>query len=430
MNAPHPRRRLRLRLAPTGSRRDRVFRQTMKFYSKARQSDLTSFAVRLLPPFLRQRLARWRRERMQPQLAPLQARLNQILDENRDARQMIIFPPSLDWHTQLFQRPQQLALALARQGALVFYLLPGASGQEEPFRLVGERIYLAQAPCEIFWPCVNPIIYLLTWNRKFANAFRQPRVIYDYVDEIEVFEGSYSEMVRDHKKLVSSSALVLATALRLHEEVLPSRPDALLCPNGVEFDRFAPPAEPLPVPGDLEPILEAGRPVIGYYGALALWFDYALVEGAARRRGDLSFLLIGPDYDSTLPPALLDLQNVYWLGVKPYADLPRYLHRFDVATIPFLLNRITHATSPLKLFEYMAAQKPVVITPMQESMRYPGVLVAKDLEEYLSRLDEALRLNDDPAFRSRLRETAHANTWDARARQILEAFAAKGSPLP
>lgn len=422
MKPPSLSRRLRLRLAPTGTRRDRVFRQTFKFFSKARQFSLTSFAVRLLPPFFRAPLARWRRERMQPRLAPLQARLNQILAEHPQARQVLIFPPSLHWSTQLFQRPQQLALALARQGALVFYLQAKYGPEAEPFQQVQPRMFLANVPCETFWPCEEPFIYLLTWNRKYASAFNRPRVIYDYVDEIEVFEGNYAEMVRDHAKLVQSSALVLATAQRLYEQVQPVRPDALLSPNGVDYPHFAPSDELPPVPEDLAPILQTRQPVVGYYGALAQWFDYDLVEAAARRRQDLSFVLIGPDYDSSLPPSLLDLPNVYWLGVKAYADLPGYLHRFDLATIPFQLNPITHSTSPLKLFEYMAAGKPVVITPMQESMRTPGVLVARDLEEYLLRLDEALRLKDDPSYLEQLRKVALENTWDARARQILEAL--------
>src|SRR5205823_3980007 len=106
----------------------------------------------------------------------------------------------------------------------------------------------------------------------------------------------------------------------------------------------------------------------------------------------------------------------------------RYLRHFDVATIPFVLNDITHATSPLKLFEYMAGHKPVVITAMHESMRYPGVLVANDAGTFAARLDEALRLGRDAGYRERIDRVARANTWDCRARQLLEALAAHPKP--
>jgi glycosyltransferase involved in cell wall biosynthesis len=95
------------------------------------------------------------------------------------------------------------------------------------------------------------------------------------------------------------------------------------------------------------------------------------------------------------------------------------LRHFDVATIPFRLNAITHATSPLKLFEYMAACKPVVITPMQESMRYAGVLVARDALEFSAQLDRALEMRHDQTYLATLKRVAQENTWEARARQIL-----------
>jgi glycosyltransferase involved in cell wall biosynthesis len=163
--------------------------------------------------------------------------------------------------------------------------------------------------------------------------------------------------------------------------------------------------------------------VIGYYGALARWFDYNLLKSVACLRPDLSFVLIGPYYDSTLKSSsLLELPNLFYLGVKPYAQIPAYLRCFDVAMIPFQLNDITHATSPLKLFEYMAGGKPVVVTPMRESLRYPGVLSGKDPAEFAAQLDLALQLRNDSKYIAALDEVARQNTWDARARQLLQAL--------
>jgi hypothetical protein len=68
----------------------------------------------------------------------------------------------------------------------------------------------------------------------------------------------------------------------------------------------------------------------------------------------------------------------------------------------------------------MAAGKPVVITPMQESMRYPGVLVGGTVAEFSSQIDKALQLKDDPEYQKILACAVKENTWDARARQILE----------
>ena len=81
--------------------------------------------------------------------------------------------------------------------------------------------------------------------------------------------------------------------------------------------------------------------------------------------------------------------------------------------------------SPLKVFGYMAAGKPVVITPMHESMRYEGVLVAETAQDFSEQIDRALALREDPQYLAVLDRVARQNTWDVRARQILDALRKK-----
>ena len=218
---------------------------------------------------------------------------------------------------------------------------------------------------------------------------------------------------------MATSRVVLATARRLHEEVKQWRPDAIYCPNGVDYDHFHLAVPPSP-PADIADLVAAGRPIIGYYGALARWFDYELVARAAAIRKDWTFLLIGPDFDNS--PAVHDfagLPNVRWLGEKKYEELPAYLYYFSVATIPFLVNDITKATSPVKLFEYMAATKPIVTTDMPECRAQPCVIVARDAAEYVAMLEEAIHRGKSESYRRELDQAARGNTWEARLRMII-----------
>jgi hypothetical protein len=230
---------------------------------------------------------------------------------------------------------------------------------------------------------------------------------------------------------VNNALLVLTTAEKLFHATRMSRPDAILCPNGVDYTHFALTREKdvETPPDDLIPIVQRGNPIVGYYGALAEWFDYELVKKLARLREDISIVIIGPDYDGTMPPSFLDLPNLDWLGVKSYEKLTAYLAYFDVAMIPFLLNEITHATSPLKLFEYMAGGKPVIVTPMQESMRYDGVLVADTPIAFSKCIDQALQLRSDSNYLQRIDQLAKMNTWQTRAEQILSALGESGKIL-
>lgn len=351
--------------------------------------------------------------------------LREILKkEKSDFKKLIVFAPTIEWDAKLFQRPQQLALALGRKGALVFYLQPVPDLKQPPFRLIGTGLYLCNVYLEIFHSIPNPYVYLLTYNSHYASYFCDPRIIYDFIDDIDVF-GDRDQLTKGHEYLLKNAYVVLATAKKLVEEVQDIRPDVIYSPNGVTYEHFSKAArkEYSSPPQDLASIINLSQPIIGYYGALARWFDYNLVKQTAILKPQYQFVLIGPDYDGTLwNTDVLDIPNIHWLGAKPYRELPHYLQYFDVAMIPFLVNEITNATSPIKLFEYMAGEKPVVITPMRESMHYPGVLTANTAEEFASQIDKALLKREDSEFRLLLRKIALENTWDIRAEEMLKSI--------
>jgi hypothetical protein len=324
-----------------------------------------------------------------------------------------------------------MALALARKDYLAFLCEPDWSPLfAGEFRQVNENLYVSGVvPWNIFRKLRSPIVFVLAYNRRYLNYFNCPRVVYEYIDELEVLPHELEPMQRDHEALVRSADVVVATADRLYERIRPVRPDALINPNAVDkhFIRkvIQDTREP---PDEIADFVRQGRPLIGYYGALAEWFDYDLVAQAARARPDYIFLLIGPDYENRgyiARSQILKVPNVQWLGWRPYPDLPCYLKYFDVATIPFKLNNITHATSPIKLFEYMTAGKPVVTTALQECQKYPEVLIAHDGGEFVEKLDEALELRDDAAYQQALDRLVQQNTWDIRVDAILEALAKK-----
>ena len=100
--------------------------------------------------------------------------------------------------------------------------------------------------------------------------------------------------------------------------------------------------------------------------------------------------------------------------------LKNYARCADILTIPFLINDITRATSPVKIFEYMALQKPIVTTDMNECRKYRSVLIGHDHEEFLAQLDHALALRQDTAYRALLAHEAEANDWSHKAAAIIE----------
>lgn len=345
-------------------------------------------------------------------------------------RRVILFPPTLDWHLPLFQRPQQLALAYSRmENTLVLYLTANSahdrvSSSEE---LSGSLFLINAALARELPPLLanaRETILSLSWtvNSRYVELLRPDRLIYEYIDELEIFDGYDQRMQREHLRLLRRADLTVCTASALYEKARGLARRAILSPNAGDYGFFS--QTPL-----VSPAPEAARAaarhaaVLGYYGALAAWFDYALIRDAARARPDWLFLLVGMDYDGSLKKSgLCSLQNVLWIPPQPYARLPSYLTLFDLALIPFLLNEVTASTSPVKLFEYMAAEKPILCSRMRECLNYSCVETYSDLSSFLSKSESLLRRRNDPALRSALRAEAKRNTWDKRSTQILSAL--------
>jgi len=413
---------IRLALFPSGSLREDLTELALDLLRDFFYAPYDSRLGRLLPTFLRVPLRRNYYARKQAALASEQADLQAILKE--PAAVTVLFLPGLDWDSQLFQRPQQLATALAHLGTRVFYLLPQGKTSNPALRQIEPNLFLCAAPAATFRLLERPWVYTLTWNRIHLLALDAPRILYDFVDDLSVIHGDPARMQRYHAELLRRAEKVVTTSRRLQKAAQIARPDACYIPNGVVYEHFRPAcSRNEPVPAEMAAFTGGPqtRPVIGYYGALARWFDYELYSKTALLRPQYEFVLIGPSVDASLEKSgLLQLPNVHWLGRKPYADLAAYLRWFDVATIPFKLENLTHAISPVKLFEYFAGGKLVVATPMDETCQYPDVLLAEGANDFASKLDEALKLKDDPTMLELIDRVARQNTWEVRARALLD----------
>ena len=88
--------------------------------------------------------------------------------------------------------------------------------------------------------------------------------------------------------------------------------------------------------------------------------------------------------------------------------------------MPFVLNRVTLATSPLKLYEYFAGGKAVVATPLPECQLFTEVRIVHDAHEFSRALDLAKRDGEDKEFVAQLKSLAKRNSWAQRVELVLE----------
>ncbi|MEW6211837.1 MAG: glycosyltransferase [Acidobacteriota bacterium] len=350
--------------------------------------------------------------------------LQAVIERTESARGAVIFLPSTGWEIANPQRSHHLAREFARLGFVSVFDSTNAYDDVDGFREIEPNLFLFRGPAPLLAEIPDAVLWALTYNFDRRSAYPQnARVVYDWIDDFEVFLYDRAFLERNHAHALKDATLVTCVAQTLHEQASLIRPDALYLPNAVECARFADLSAPIPDDPAIESLRREAKPIACYYGAMAEWLDYELIEAAAREREDWNFLFIGPAYDNSLRErgrGMLKRKNVRWIGPRPYSSLPGYLRLIDVAMIPFLINDITRATSPLKLYEFFAAAKPVVTTPLRECLAFEDVLTAEGAKEFSRALDTARASAQDSAFRERLRKLAEANSWTARAQRVIE----------
>jgi len=193
--------------------------------------------------------------------------------------------------------------------------------------------------------------------------------------------------------------------------------DPVLLGNGVDYEMFQRSAA-TGIPYDMK---DLDRPVIGYAGAIAQWFDFDLVESIAKRFPGASIALIGPvfrEVEQSARRLAEERSNVVFLGEKSYDDLGAYLSSMDVCMIPLEANELRRLADPNKLYEYAAVGRPVVTMAYSEYVASLAglVYVARSRAEFVDKVEEALGGGEDSEA---LREFARARSWQSRADEMI-----------
>lgn len=119
--------------------------------------------------------------------------------------------------------------------------------------------------------------------------------------------------------------------------------------------------------------------------------------------------------------------NVLLVGHKPHEDIPTYLKAADILVLPNSAKTETSrvSTSPMKLFEYMASDRPIVASELPSILEilndHNAYLVVPDDAEDLAKGIRTLTENAElgAMLSAQARKDVAASTWSARAAQIL-----------
>ena len=259
-----------------------------------------------------------------------------------------------------------------------------------------------------------------------AQSLKSKALLYQVADKFDAMEDNALNpgVVRSlDQQLKRAASVVMYSGRKLFAEA--DVPNRYFLEQAVDFDHFAHPASS--VAAD---IADLPHPVLGYFGWIDYVMDVALIEEVARRRPEWHWALIGRKSNTVQ----INAPNVHFLGSKSYQDLPEYVRQIDVFVLPWRLDsEFVRYGSAIKVREYLATGKPLVIAPLFEYQNSPGVRFYRTVEQFISAVDDALQ-HDTPEERQLRQSSVRACTWDVRTREvgvlIASLLAGRGIPEP
>jgi len=335
-----------------------------------------------------------------------------------------------------YQRPQQIADHFVREGHRVFYVNANFTKNNSLRMEQKGNLYTVQLSSR-----ANNSIYSLNEAEDVDEIYRQLEtlmveqgirdavmisdyptwvspvqmlkqkfgftLVTDYMDDFTGFQATCEPFVKnDCIQLLHLSDMVVASSQYLVDAASLYNKNVFAIRNGTEYEHFH------SVFGQKQ---NRKRKIIGYYGAIAEWFDFGKIEYLAKRFTDCDIVLIGDVTNEKVKACTLP--NVKKLGEIPYNELPAHLATFDVCLIPFdTTTDLIKATNPVKFYEYLSAGKKIVATeiPELEPFRDQYVYLANDEKKFGDYVELCLNGKDTLAGPEECCTFAAANDWSQR----------------
>lgn len=257
-----------------------------------------------------------------------------------------------------------------------------------------------------------------------ATSFGPEFIVFDVMDDLSMFKYAPSYLKDRERELLRIADIIIAGGPSLLAARLGERPDTLDIPSAVDIEHYSPKraleAETL---GHEEDKLEHDipHPRLGFFGVIDERLDVDLIAAIADADPHWHVMMVGPTFKID-PAELPQRPNIHWLGQQPYALLPQIVQGWDVCLLPFIVNNSTRFISPTKTLEYMAAEKPIVSTAINDVVSMYGKIVeiSNTHEEFIEKIKFLL---NEPAEHAEARINAGKLTvslhlWDDAAEKI------------
>lgn len=247
------------------------------------------------------------------------------------------------------------------------------------------------------------------------GRFCEQMTVYHCIDEFSAgTQGRKRRVISElEQETLLHADIVFANSTATRDKKRAYNPNTFLIPSGADTEHFSQVLDP-EVPVHIA-LANADHPIAGYVGNINRKLDVTLLAAVARILPNWRFIFIGQSYrqDVDLHP-LEQLPNVHFAGRFPFADIPSLLKGVDVCLLPYADTEYARFRSPLKLYEYLAAGKPIVSTDHPEVRDFAEwVKIAATPTEFAAAIEQAYHHDTTEMHEERAR-AAQQHSWDRR----------------
>ncbi len=257
------------------------------------------------------------------------------------------------------------------------------------------------------------ILTTLPLVADLVGLLRAHRWVYYCVDDFSVWPGYDGEtMLKMEHDLAPKCDAIIAVSETLSKKCEIYNKPAHLLTHGVNLAHWRN-IKPKQKPTELA---ELELPLIVYWGVIDRRTDTGYVKHLSETLTSGTILFVGPKEDPD--PALFALPRVKWLPPWPFARLPELAAAADVLIAPYADMPATRAMQPLKLKEYLATGKPVVVRQLPATQEWGDCADLVDSAEAFSRAVQQRIQQGLPHEQEVARQRLDLESWQGKAKQF------------
>jgi glycosyltransferase involved in cell wall biosynthesis len=239
------------------------------------------------------------------------------------------------------------------------------------------------------------------------------RWVYYCVDDFSVWPGLDSGPLQAMEKdLVARADRIISAGDNLAARLKALGRDSEIVAHGIDLDHWT------RADGDTSLLAGLPRPLVLFWGLVDRRMDIEAVTELDRRMTSGTIAIVGPQQDPD--PRLAKLARVRMLGPSAYENLPALAREAAVLVMPYADLPVTRAMQPLKLKEYLATGRPVVVSRLPAVAGWEDCMDVADSPadfagQVLARIGAPL-----PAAQAQARVRLGAESWRAKSARFAQ----------